>query len=107
MLRMGEAVRILELARNLIALSGLDPDAIPIEFTGLRPGEKLHEELHAESDAALPSPHPQIVMARLGTLPVNNVLHAVHELVLQARCGDEDRVRAGLAALIPDYDAGD
>ena len=107
MLRMGEAVRILELARNLIALSGLDPDAIPIEFTGLRPGEKLHEELHAESDAALPSPHPQIVMARLGTLPVNNVLDAVHDLVLQARCGDEDRVRAGLAALIPDYRAGD
>ncbi len=73
-LRMGEAVRILELARNVIALSGLDPDTVPIVFTGLRPGEKLHEELVAESDAALPSPHPQILVARLGTLPVPNVL---------------------------------
>jgi len=103
MLRMGEAVRILELARDLVALSGFDPDAVPIEFTGLRPGEKLHEELYAETDASLPSPHPQIVVARLGTLPVHDVLAAVDELVMQARSGDEAGVRAGLATLLPDY----
>jgi FlaA1/EpsC-like NDP-sugar epimerase len=107
MLRMGEAVRILELARDLIALSGFDPERVPIEFTGLRPGEKLHEELHAETDAALPSPHPRIVVARLGSLPVANVLEAVHELILQARGGDEAGVRARLLALLPDAHAAD
>lgn len=104
-LRMGEAVRIADLARDLIALSGLDPDTVPIVYTGLRPGEKLHEELVAESDAELPAPHPQILVARLGALPVANVLAAARELVLLARAGDDGGVRAALARLLPDLDA--
>jgi FlaA1/EpsC-like NDP-sugar epimerase len=106
-LRMGEAVRIADLARDLIALSGLDPDTVPIEYTGLRPGEKLHEELVAESDSALPAPHPQILVARLGALPVADVRAAARELVLLARSGDDDAVRARLAQLLPDLNATD
>lgn len=105
MLRMGEAVKILELARDLVALSGFDPDEVPIQFTGLRPGEKLHEELYADSDAALPSPHPHIVVARLGDLPVPDVQAAAADLVERARRGDDAGIRARLAALLPDYDA--
>src|SRR5262249_9561527 len=99
---MGEAVRILDLARDVIALSGLDPDSIPIVFTGLRPGEKLHEELVAESDSTMPSPHPQILVAQLGTLPVADVCAAADELVSFARAGRDDAVREQLRQLLPD-----
>jgi len=102
-LRMGEAVRVVDLARTLVALSGFDPDQIPIRFTGLRPGEKLHEELQAATDAALPSPHPHIRVARLGTLQVPDALAAAAELVALARAGDDTAIRRRLAAILPDY----
>jgi FlaA1/EpsC-like NDP-sugar epimerase len=104
-LHMGEAVRIADLARDLVALSGLDPDDVPIVYTGLRPGEKLHEELVAESDRALPAPHPQILV--LGALPVGDVVSAARELVLLARTGNDAAVRAALTRLLPDLDAPD
>jgi FlaA1/EpsC-like NDP-sugar epimerase len=104
MLHMGQAVRILDLARDVVALAGYDPDAVPIRFTGLRPGEKLHEELHAESDADLPSPHPHIKMARLGTLAVADVLTEVRALAERAGRGDDAGIRARLAAILPDYE---
>lgn len=105
MLQMGEAVNILELARDVVALSGLDPDEVPIRFTGLRPGEKLHEELYAASDDDLPSPHARIRVARLGELPVSDVLAAVEDLVLRARRGDDAGIRNRLAEILPDYSA--
>ena len=60
-LDMGEPVKIVELARNLILLSGLRPDEdIRIEFTGIRPGEKLYEELHTFQESTLPTRHEKI-----------------------------------------------
>jgi FlaA1/EpsC-like NDP-sugar epimerase len=62
MLRMGEVVRIVELAERIIRLRGLRPyKDIPIEFTGIRPGEKLHEELSSSAESAIPTIHPYIV----------------------------------------------
>jgi FlaA1/EpsC-like NDP-sugar epimerase len=62
MLRMGEDVRIVELAERMIRLRGLRPyQDIPIEFIGVRPGEKLHEELHTENEQQVPTIHPDIV----------------------------------------------
>lgn len=101
-LKMGQAVRILDLARTVIALSGLDPDSVPVVYTGLRPGEKLHEELVAESDAAMQSAHPHILVARLGTLPVADVERAAERLVDLARTGDEAATRAELQRILPD-----
>jgi len=63
---MGEPVKIADLAKDMIKLSGLQEDEISIEYTGLRPGEKLYEELLADDEQTLPTPHPKlrIAMAR-------------------------------------------
>ncbi len=62
MLRMGEVVRIVELAERMIRLRGLVPHKdIKIESIGIRPGEKLHEELRSESEHEIPTIHPHIV----------------------------------------------
>ena len=64
-LDMGQAVRIVDLARDLIRLSGHRKDEIAIVFSGLRPGEKLFEELLADADRTEPSRHPRLRIARL------------------------------------------
>jgi FlaA1/EpsC-like NDP-sugar epimerase len=69
-LDMGTPVRIWDLAERLIRMKGLRPGAdIEIVETGLRPGEKLHEELWWQSEAAVPSSHPQIMLSEVGTIP--------------------------------------
>src|SRR5690606_33619645 len=65
MLEMGEPVKIVSLAKNLIRLSGLEPDVdIPIIFTGLRPGEKLHEQLTSDTEETLPTRYEKIRIVR-------------------------------------------
>ena len=62
-LDMGEPVRILDLAKQMIRLSGKNEDEIPIVFTGVRPGEKVHEVLWNEGEAVGPTSHPKIMRA--------------------------------------------
>ena len=63
-LDMGEPVKIADLARLMIQLSGVDENRIRIEYTGLRPGEKLYEELLADDESTLPTPHPKLRVAK-------------------------------------------
>jgi FlaA1/EpsC-like NDP-sugar epimerase len=71
-LDMGTPVRIIDLAHNMIRLSGKEPERdIPIEFIGVRPGEKLHEELWGDGENAVPTQHPKIL--RCATQPVDPV----------------------------------
>jgi FlaA1/EpsC-like NDP-sugar epimerase len=102
-LKMGEAVRILDLARNLIALSGFDPQQVRIDFTGLRPGEKLHEELHTDSDEAIPSAHPRIHVARLGEWSVPDAVQEALDLTQRARDGDEHGLNQRLQQILQDF----
>jgi len=101
-LDMGEPVRIVDLARDMIKLSGADPDKIAVVFTGLRPGEKLYEEPLATEEATKPTPHPKLRIAQARDAD----LFAVGQMVTWCesdRAADDAEVRARLKAWIPEY----
>jgi FlaA1/EpsC-like NDP-sugar epimerase len=101
-LDMGEPVKIIDLARDLIRLSGFSEDEIKIEFTGLRPGEKLYEELLADGEATLPTPHPKLRIAKPSALPDEAWL-ADLEQWLAVASRTEAEVKQGLKARVPEY----
>jgi FlaA1/EpsC-like NDP-sugar epimerase len=95
---------VLDLARDLILLSGLQPEVdIPITFTGIRPGEKLFEELLTAEEGTVPSPHEKIFVARKTSLPEDRLDPLVDDLLAAAVRQDEACLRALLAALIPTH----
>ncbi len=104
-LDMGEPVRIADLARDLITLSGFEPDRdVKITFTGLRPGEKLFEELFIEGEAYRRTRHEQIFVAANGCAPPLVDLPSEMDLLLRlARTGEESAVRQQLRRLVPEY----
>ena len=101
LLDMGEPASIIRLARQMIRLAGLRPDDdIPIEITGPRPGERLHERLHDEAEEHGPAAHPSISVLRPKlTLEWCHLVQAMDDLERSCRDGD-DVVRAALVALL-------
>jgi FlaA1/EpsC-like NDP-sugar epimerase len=101
-LDMGEPVRIVDLARQLVRLSGHGADDIEIEFSGLRPGEKLYEELLADADATIATPIAQLRIARL-----ESRVYAVEDLLRLAASGvgtpADQVVREELMRAVPEY----
>jgi FlaA1/EpsC-like NDP-sugar epimerase len=102
-LDMGAPVRIVELARLLIKLSGYAEQDIGIAYTGLRPGEKLYEELLADAEKTLPTPHPKLRVARAGSSTNGALVEEVLSWIAAARDPDADAVRERLRAWVPEY----
>jgi len=101
-LDMGEPVRIVDLARDLIKLSGADPEKIAVVFTGLRPGEKLFEELLTSEEATKPTTHPKLRIAQAREADRDSVGQMV-TWCESDRAADDAEVRARLKAWIPEY----
>ena len=96
-LDMGEPVRILDLARDMIALNGLVPDEdIEIEITGMRPGEKLFEELQTDAESIAKTRHPKIFIGNINSYPSEQILGALDRLRDLSAGGEEAEVRSFL-----------
>src|SRR5256885_11706082 len=104
MLEMGEQVRILDLAEQLIRLSGYVPHQdVQIEFTGLRPGEKLEEELLASDEAAHQTTVEKIRVIAPSVSDPTALRRGLSRLVSLMTLGDDEGVLRGIAALVPEY----
>ena len=102
-LHMGDPVRIMELAETLITLSGLKPhEDIKITVTGIRPGEKLSEELRFETEETVATSHPKIFISKIATLESEAIQVALERLSSLVQERDEDEVRRFLNELIPE-----
>jgi FlaA1/EpsC-like NDP-sugar epimerase len=102
-LDMGEPVKILDLARNMVRLSGKEPDAdIAIEFVGVRPGEKLHEELWNEGEIVGPTKHPKIMRATREPVAADWLEEELEELEHMVERGETLDVVSKLATMIRD-----
>jgi FlaA1/EpsC-like NDP-sugar epimerase len=98
---MGEPVRIVDLARDMITLSGREPGReIAIELIGARAGEKLHEELFGEGETVLETPHPKIRRATRPTVDAAWLEEELGELERLVEAGDTLEVVAKLAAMM-------
>jgi len=105
-LDMGEPVKIVDLARDLITLSGLRPDDdIEIRFSGVRPGEKLFEELATDAESADKTKHPKIFIGRIKPHEWDAVREGVGALLGLADTAEPERIRATLGELVPEYKA--
>jgi FlaA1/EpsC-like NDP-sugar epimerase len=107
-LDMGQPVKIVDLARSLIVSSGLQPDRdIKIEFIGVRPGEKLFEEVNLDSENLVPTSHSRIgSLARAEEVDARRVDASLQELEESVRARDLFRVIRLLKGMVPDYIPG-
>jgi FlaA1/EpsC-like NDP-sugar epimerase len=103
-LDMGEPIRILDLAKNMIRLAGLVPgEDIDIRVTGLRPGEKLFEELQLEGENILPTPHEKIRRFRSQAPQPRHIGRWLERMRVLLMEGDSEAQKAHLLQLVPEY----
>jgi FlaA1/EpsC-like NDP-sugar epimerase len=103
-LDMGDPVKIVDLARDLIKLSGLVPgEDIEIKFTGIRPGEKLFEELSTTEEHADKTKHPKIFVGKFRQLPHARIEESMRTLHALSDGEDRDAIEHAFAELVPEY----
>jgi len=105
---MGQPVKIVDLARDMIHLSGLTPgEDIEIVFTGVRPGEKLFEELGTSADQVDRTRHEKVFVGKIPRMAPETVMAAVTRMAGIVRDGDGKAVREELQRLIPEATLSD
>jgi len=103
-LDMGKPVRIVDMARDLIRLHGFEPDQdIPIEFIGLRPGEKLSEELITQGEGIVGTAHEKILVLRGNACDLNNLNAHIDELLAISQTYDPSAIKRKLQQVVPEY----
>jgi FlaA1/EpsC-like NDP-sugar epimerase len=103
MLDMGAPVRIVELAEQLVRLSGLEPYVdVPIEFTGLRPGEKLHEELMSDLECTVPTTAPKIWIVETNDPVAAELRQGLERLAAAAAMGSQREIIAAICNMVPE-----
>jgi FlaA1/EpsC-like NDP-sugar epimerase len=101
---MGKSVRIVDLAKRMISLSGLTLGKdIQIRFSGLRPGEKLYEELLNSRENTVPTHHPRILIAKVREYDPAEVSNQINQLILLAHSGIEKEVVTKMKAIVPEF----
>ena len=105
-LDMGESIKIVDLAYDMVRLSGLNPDDIEIEFSGMRPGEKLYEELYCDDEEMLPTSHPKVFAAYHRPYDPNEVRVEIGELLECVHDGSETLTQK-LKQLVPEYQSSE
>jgi len=101
---MGESVKIIDLAHQMIKLSGLEVGKdIEIKFTGLRPGEKLYEELLNKEEDTLTTHHPQIKRAKVRSYDVTTISSEISELIDLFDRQDNDKLVEKMKTIVPEY----
>ncbi len=100
---MGESVKIMDLAKNMIRLSGLNyPEDIDIEITGLRPGEKLYEELMVDGETTQPTYHEKILISKVCDLDYSKIRTMIDELCISNLFSNENVVQM-MKNIVPEY----
>jgi FlaA1/EpsC-like NDP-sugar epimerase len=103
-LDMGTPIKIDDMARDLIRLSGFEPDVdIKIEYIGLRPGEKLYEELITEGEGILPTSHEKIMVLKGVDCNLQILNGKIDELVILSRTQDRNKIIAKFQEIVPEY----
>ena len=103
-LDMGTSIKIDDMARDLIRLSGFEPDVdIKIEYVGMRPGEKLHEELIIEGEGIVPTEHEKIMVLKGSACDLPTMNGKIDELIELAEEQDGELIKAKLKNIVPEY----
>ena len=100
---MGQSVKIIDLAKKMIKLSGLDEDDIKIKITGLRPGEKLYEELLSDNENTLPTHHDKILIGKVNQYDFKSISPKIDSLIEEANKQNNDKIVKKMKEILPEF----
>lgn len=101
---MGKSVKIVDLAKKMIRLAGLTPNQdIKIEYSGLRPGEKLFEELLNDNENTMPTHHEKIMIGKVREYVFSDVETAIYSLIASAKNSEDRQVVSKMKTLVQEY----